>query len=158
MIKLKVGYPSVKEEAEILRRRRERQQEEVELRQVTNVEQVLELCSLVETIHIDPDLEEYIASLVSETRRDRRVAVGASPRASLAFLKMARAHAALLGREYVLPDDIKRFAVPVLSHRLILQPEHWMSHQVAEDVISDVFAKVAVPVLPPRVDSTGSGV
>jgi MoxR-like ATPase len=158
MIKLKVGYPSVKEEAEILRRRRERQQEEVELRQVTNVEQVLELCSLVETIHIDPDLEEYIASLVSETRRDRRVAVGASPRASLAFLKMARAHAALLGRDYVLPDDIKRFAVPVLSHRLILQPEHWMSHQVAEEVISDVFAKVAVPVLPPRVDSTGSGV
>jgi MoxR-like ATPase len=158
MIKLKVGYPNVKEEAEILRRRRERQQEEVELRQVTNVEQVLELCSLVETIHIDPDLEEYIASLVSETRRDRRVAVGASPRASLAFLKMARAHAALLGREYVLPDDIKRFAVPVLSHRLILQPEYWMSHQVAEEVISDVFAKVAVPVLPPRVDSTGSGV
>jgi MoxR-like ATPase len=149
MIKLKVGYPNVKEEAEILRRRRERKQEEVELRQVANPQKVLELSRLVETIHIDPDLEEYIASLVAETRLDRRVAVGASPRASLAFLKMARAHAAILGRAYVLPDDIKRFAIPVLSHRLMLQPEYWMSHKVAEDVITDVFAKVAVPVLPP---------
>ncbi len=148
MLKVKVGYPNVKEEAEILRRRRERQQEELELHQVLNVEQVLELRQLVETVHIELDLEEYIASLVSETRLDRRVAVGASPRGSLAFLKMARAHAALVGREYVLPDDIKRFAIPVLSHRLILQPEHWMSHQVAEDVIADVFAKVPVPVLP----------
>jgi MoxR-like ATPase len=147
MLKLKVGYPSVKEEAEILHRRQERRQEEVELHQVTNAEQFLELCSLVETVHIDPDLEEYIVLLVSETRRDRRVAVGASPRGSLAFLKVGRAHAALAGRDYVLPDDIKSFAVPVLSHRLILQPEYWMSSQVAEDVIADVFAKVSVPVL-----------
>jgi len=149
MIKLKVGYPNVKEEAEILRRRRERKQEEVELRQVANPQKVVELSRLVESIHIDPDLEEYIASLVAETRLDRRVAVGASPRASLAFLKMARAYAAILGRAYVLPDDIKRFAIPVLSHRLMLQPEYWMSHKVAEDVITDVFAKVTVPVLPP---------
>jgi MoxR-like ATPase len=148
MLKLKVGYPNVKEEAEILRRRRERQKEEVELHQVTNAKQVLELSSLVETVHVDTDLEGYIASLVSETRLDRRVAVGASPRGSLAFLKLARAQAALDGREYVLPDDIKRFAVAVLSHRLILQPEYWMSRQVAEDVITDVFAKVPVPVLP----------
>jgi MoxR-like ATPase len=147
MLKLKVGYPNVKEEAEILRRRRERKQDEVELHQVTNAKQVIELSQQVETVHIDPDLEDYIACLVSETRRDKRVAVGASPRGSLAFLKMARAHAALQGREYVLPDDIKRFAVPVLSHRLILQPEYWMSHQVAEEVIADVFAKVPVPVL-----------
>jgi MoxR-like ATPase len=63
------------------------------------------------------------------------------------LLKLARAQAALNGREYVLPDDIKRFAVPVLSHRLILQPEYWMSRQVGEDVIADVFTKVPVPVL-----------
>jgi MoxR-like ATPase len=107
----------------------------------------MELRDLVETVYVDPDLEEYIAMLVSETRQDRRVAVGASPRGSLAFLKMGRAHAALEGRDYVIPDDIKSFAVPVLSHRLILQPEYWMSHQVAEDVISDVFTKVPVPVL-----------
>lgn len=148
MLKLKVGYPDVQEEAEILRRRRERQKEEVELHRVTNAEQVLDMSRLVETVHVDTDLETYIASLVSQTRLDRRVAVGASPRGSLAFFKMARAKAALEGREYVLPDDIKHFAVPVLTHRLILQPEYWMSRQVAEDVITDVFAMVPVPVLP----------
>lgn len=147
MLKLKVGYPNVKEETEILHRRQERQHEQVELHRVTNAKQILALRDLVETVHIDPDLEEYIAKLVSETRRDRRVAVGASPRGSLAFLKLGRAHAALAGRDYVLPDDIKHFAMPVLSHRLILQPEYWMSHQVAEDVIAEVFAKVPVPVL-----------
>jgi MoxR-like ATPase len=157
MIKLKVGYPNVKEEAQILHRRMERQQEEVELYQVTNAADVLDLIRLVEKVHIDADLEEYIANVVSETRLDRRVAVGASPRASLAFLKMARAYAALQGREYVLPDDIKRFAGPVLSHRLILQPEYWMSIQVADAVIRDAFAKVPVPVLPSRMGASGSG-
>jgi MoxR-like ATPase len=78
---------------------------------------------------------------------DRRVAVGASPRGSLAFLKMARAHAALEGRDYILPDDVKRFATPVLSHRLLLQPEYWMSQQVTGDVIRDVLDKTSVPVI-----------
>jgi MoxR-like ATPase len=150
LLKLKVGYPTLKEEAEILHRRTERQQEQLDLHPVTSPAQFLDLCGLIETVHIEPDLEEYIASLVSETRRDRRVAVGASPRASLAFLKMARAQAALSGRDFVLPDDIKRFATAVLSHRLILQPEYWMSTQVTEAVITDVFAKVPVPVLPDR--------
>ncbi len=157
MIKLSVGYPNLKQEAEILRRRRERRQEEVELQRVTDAKQVLELIQLVETVSIDKDLEEYIASIVSETRQDRRVAVGASPRASLAFFKMARAHAALNGREYVLPDDIKRFATAVLAHRLILQPEYWMSHQVTDAVIADVLAKVPVPVLPGVNDLPVSG-
>jgi MoxR-like ATPase len=155
MVKLKVGYPNVEEEADILHRRRERQQESVQLRQVTDAGQFLVLCGQLERVHVDADLEQYIASLVSETRQDRRVAVGASPRASLAFLKLARAYAALQGRMYVLPDDIKRFAVPVLSHRLILQPEYWMSHQVAEDVIADVFTRVPVPVLPAHAGSNG---
>jgi MoxR-like ATPase len=147
MLKLKAGYPSIKEETEILHRRQERQHEQVELHRLSDAAQFMELCQAVETVHVDPDLEGYIAEVVSETRIDRRVAVGASPRASLAFLKLARAHAALRGRSYILPDDIKRFAVPVLSHRLILRPENWMSHQMTADVIADVFAKVAVPVL-----------
>ncbi len=148
MLKLKVGYPSLEEEAEILHRRSQRKKEEVELNQVTNANQLLDLRLVVENVIVDPDLEEYIATLVSETRQDRRVAVGASPRASLAFLKMARARAAMLGRDFVLPDDIKIFAIPVLSHRLILQPEYWMSTQVAENVIGDVIGRVPVPVLP----------
>lgn len=147
MLKLSVGYPSLEEETEILRRRRERQQDEVTLSQVTDAGQIIEMTRLVERVHIHQDLERYIASLVHATRQDRRVAVGASPRGSLAFLKMARAYAALMGRDYVIPDDIKRFAAPVLSHRLILQPEHWMIHRVAEEIITQVFAQVPVPVL-----------
>ena len=89
-------------------------------------------------------MDDYqeVARIVHETRTDRRVAVGASPRGSLAFLKMARANAVLDGRDFVLPDDIKRFAAPVLSHRLILQPEYWMSRSVAGEVIDGVFDRV----------------
>jgi len=147
MLKLTVGYPDLAEETEILRRRHNRQQEEVTLVKVTNAKKIVEMRKVVETVHVDEDLETYIATLIQETRHDRHVAVGASPRGSLAFLKMARAHAALDGRDYILPDDIKRFSVPVLSHRLILQPEYWLTRQVADRVITDIFAKVPVPVM-----------
>lgn len=147
MLKVAVGYPSMDEETEILQRRRKRRQDDVDLLQVTDAEQINEISQVVETVHIHADLEKYIAAIVQATRQDRRVAVGASPRGSLAFLKMARARAVLDGRDYVIPDDIKYFAIPVLSHRLILQPEHWMVRRVAEDVINDVFDKVPVPVV-----------
>jgi MoxR-like ATPase len=147
MLKLSVGYPSVNEEQEILKRRRQRMQDEVSLKQITKPRQILEMRAFVESVHVHPDLENYIATLVHATRLDRRVAVGASPRGSLAFLKMARAFAALAGREYILPDDIKRFATPVLSHRLLLQPEYWLSRQVTDEVIRAVLDKTPVPVI-----------
>ena len=147
MLKLTVGYPNMEEEKLILRRRRERKQDEVVLRQITQATQILEMRDAVETIHVDTDLEGYIAALVHATRADRRVAVGASPRGSLAFLKMARANAALEGRDYITPDDIKRYAVPVLGHRVILQPEYWMASQVTGDVIQDSLSKTPVPVV-----------
>jgi MoxR-like ATPase len=123
MLKLKVGYPNLDDEKLILRRRRERKQDEVILGQVTKPKQILTLREVVETVHVDADLEEYIVSLVSATRKDRRVAVGASPRGSLAFLKIARANAALDDRDYIIPDDVKRYALPVMGHRVLLQPE-----------------------------------
>jgi MoxR-like ATPase len=147
MLKLTVGYPSVDEEKEILHRRRERRQDEVSLSKITDARQLLDMRSIVESVHVDADLEGYIASLVHGTRDDRRVAVGSSPRGSLAFLKMARAHAALEGRDYIIPDDVKRFATSVLNHRIILQPEYWMSHQVTGEVIRDVLERTPVPVI-----------
>jgi MoxR-like ATPase len=147
MLKLSVGYPSLEEEKEILRRRRERKQDEYSLKQMIKPRQLLEMRAALETVHVDPDLEGYISALVHATRIDRRVAVGASPRGSLAFLKMARARAVLAGRDYILPDDVKHFAIPVLSHRLLLQPEYWMSKQVNGDVIRDVLKSTPVPVL-----------
>jgi MoxR-like ATPase len=147
MLKLKVGYPSVEEEKEILQRRYQRKQDNVLIKRISKANQILNMRQAVETVHVEEDLETYIAEIIHETRRDRHVAVGASPRGSLAFLKMARARAALEGRDYILPDDIKHFAVPILSHRLILQPEYWLNRQIAEDIIADVFSKVAVPVV-----------
>jgi len=147
MLKLKVGYPSIEEEKLILRRRRERKQDDVVLGQVTKAKQILALREAVETVHVDADLEGYIASLVGATRVDRRVAVGASPRGSLAFLKMARANAALDGREFITPDDIKRYAMPIMGHRVILQPEYWMSSSVTDDVVNDAMRKTPVPVI-----------
>ena len=147
MLKLTVGYPDLVEETEILHRRHKRQKEDVVLTRVANAKKIVELRKVVETIHVDQDLETYIATIIQETRHDRHVAVGSSPRGSLAFLKMARAHAALEGRDYILPDDIKRFSVPVLSHRLILQPEYWLTRQVADRVIADIISKIPVPVL-----------
>ncbi len=147
MLKLSIGYPDVAEEKEILNRRHTRRQDEVELKPVTSAAKLLKMRALVESVHVDSDLEEYIARLVHETRNDRRVAVGASPRASLAFLKMARAHAALNGRDYILPDDIKHFATPILSHRIILLPEYWVARDITGEVIADVLKKVPVPVV-----------
>ena len=147
MVKLSVGYPNMEEEKEILRRRRSRRQDEITLFQVMEPGQVAALRDIVEGVHVDADIEDYIAALVHATRGDRRVAVGASPRGSLAFLKLARANAAMEARDYVIPDDIKRYAVAVLSHRLILQPEFWMSRSVNGEVIQDVLAKTPVPVI-----------
>jgi MoxR-like ATPase len=147
MIKLSVGYPNAQEEKEILQRRRQRKQDELQLQVIAKPGQILEMRAALEEVHVDSDLEGYISQLVHATRADRRVSVGASPRGSLAFLKMARAYAAICGRDFVLPDDIKRFAVPVLSHRILLQPEYWMSQQVNGEVIRDVLAQTSVPVI-----------
>jgi MoxR-like ATPase len=147
MLKLKVGYTNLDDEKLILRRRRERKQDEVILGQVTKPKQILTLREVVETVHVDADLEEYIVSLVGATRKDRRVAVGASPRGSLAFLKIARANAALDDRDYIIPDDVKRYALPVMGHRVLLQPEYWMSNSVTDDVVNDAVQKTPVPVI-----------
>ena len=147
MLKLKVGYPNLEEEKLILRRRRERKQDEVTLSAIIKAKQLPALRDAVEDVHVDADLEGYIASIIHATRTDRRVSVGASPRGSLAFLKMARANAALDGRDYITPDDIKRYATPVLAHRVILQPEYWMASSVSDDVIRDAIEKTPVPVI-----------
>jgi MoxR-like ATPase len=147
IMKLSVGYPSAEEEQEILRRRRARQRDEFELKQITDAEELLELRAAVEQVHVDADIERYMIELVAATRRRRQVAVGASPRGSLALLKLARAWAAMQGRDYVLPDDVKVFVRPVLIHRLILEPDLWLTRQAADDVIADVLRSVAVPVV-----------
>ncbi len=147
IMKLSVGYPLPDEELEILRRRRERRRDEVDLARVTDTGELLAMRQAVESVFVEPDIERYITRLVLATRQDKRVTVGASPRGSLALLKLARARSALDGRDYVLPDDVKLFVPAALTHRLILVPDLWMKRFAAEEVIMTIVQSVPVPVM-----------
>jgi len=147
LLKLSIGYPSPEEEQEILRRRRARHSDLIQLNQVTNAEELLAMRKVVEDVFVHEDIERYIVDLVTKTRSDNRVAVGSSPRGSLALLKLARAQAALVGREYVIPDDVKLFAEPALVHRLILEPSLWMKQNAAEEIMGSIVQATAVPVI-----------
>ncbi|MCB0131376.1 MAG: MoxR family ATPase, partial [Caldilineaceae bacterium] len=147
LVRLSVGYPSPAEEREMLARRRERRRDEAPVQPVTDGASLLAMAAAVEDVHIDGDLEQYIVDLVQATRDDSRIAVGASPRGSLALFKLARAYAAIDGRDYVLPDDIKRFVLPALQHRIILNPELWLRRHAAEQVLTGIQESVTVPVI-----------
>jgi len=147
IIKVEIGYPTRAEEIEIIDRRHVRQEDDVELNQVTTAEELINLRKTVEKIYVSPDIEKYIVSLVHETRTHKEVAVGASPRGSLALLKLTRAWAAMQGRDHVLPDDVKKFANPALVHRLILKPDLWLEPKAANKIILDLLGQVPVPVI-----------
>ncbi len=147
LMRLSVGYPTLDQEQEILRRRQERRQDPFDLKQVADSEALLAARQTVETVHVDADLQRYMVSLAVETREHREVAVGASPRGSLTLLKLSRAWAALHGRDYVLPDDVKIFVKPAFVHRMILQPDLWMKRHAAEDILDTILRSVPVPVI-----------
>jgi MoxR-like ATPase len=147
IMKLSVGYPTIEEEQEILTRRRQRGQDEIALVPQTSASELLQMRELVEQVYVAPDIERYMVNLVAATRRHNQVVVGASPRGSLALLKLSRAWAAMQNRDFVLPDDVKRFARPALGHRLILDPELWLRRGATENVMEVVLRTVPVPVL-----------
>jgi len=150
MVKLSVGYPTAEDEDEILRRRAERGRDTVRLQAVTSPETFLAMRAAVECVHVDPDVRRYMVELVGRTRTQRQVVVGASPRGSLALLKLARAWAAMSGRDYVTPDDVKEFARPALAHRIIVDPALWDARTSDREAIDAVVRAAPVPVLPER--------
>jgi MoxR-like ATPase len=145
MIRLAVGYPTHNEEIEILRRRAARHDDEVDLTPITNAKEILEMRAAVETVIVDDELHAYIVDLVTKTRTHPNIYVGASPRGSLALLKLSRAWAAIQGRDFVIPDDVKRFAIPALAHRMILKPEFWSRHASTDAVVQAVVDSTVVP-------------
>ena len=147
IMKLSVGYPDAADERTILARRRERGTEGVDLAAVTAAAGVLAMRAAVEKVHVDPDLEAYIVELVTKTRSHRQVVVGASPRGALALLKLSRAWAALRGRTFVLPDDIKELAIPALGHRLMLEPDLWTVKKAPDDIVAGIVKGTPVPVI-----------
>jgi MoxR-like ATPase len=145
LLRTAFGYPAREDELEVLSRRIERQTDEVELRPVVDRETLLEMQRAVEHVYVSESIQAYCVDLVAATRTSQRVAVGASPRGTLALLKLARCKAALAGRDHVLPDDVKSVAVPALGHRLVLNPELWVQRVSADDVVRDVVAGVPTP-------------
>ena len=145
IMKISIGYPSAEDELEILIKRQERKADEVELEKAVSRDEILAMQQAVEDVYVSPEIGRYIVSLVRATREDRRVQVGASPRGTLALFKLSRAVAALQGRDFVTPEDVKRIAVQGLAHRVILRPEVWTRQIREEDVVRAALDKVPVP-------------
>jgi MoxR-like ATPase len=153
LLRIGVGYPTGDQEAEILRRRVERRSDAVSLDRIVDRPTLLGLQQAVEDVHIDAAITGYIVALVGATRQRADVQVGASPRGSLAIMAAARARAALQGRDYAVPEDVKRVAVPALGHRLSLRPELWVRGVRGEDVVQAILDTVPTP--PTEAGQTG---
>jgi MoxR-like ATPase len=145
LMRVAVGYPDAEAEREILRRRRERRTDAATVPTLVSRNELLAMQAALEDVFVSDALERYIVALAQATRTDHRVALGASPRGSLALLKLARAEAVLRGREFVLPDDVKAVAVPALAHRLVLRPELWVSRTTPTQVVETLLRQVPTP-------------
>ena len=145
IIRLSIGYPTAADEIDILRRRGEQKSDDLELNVVASRSEILEMQLVAEEVFVDPSVAAYIVDLVRATRKDRRVEIGASPRGSLSLFKLSRCRALVGGRDYVIPDDVQNLARAVLSHRIVLKPEHWARGTDAGEVVSDALASIPVP-------------
>jgi MoxR-like ATPase len=145
LLRVSVGYPDPGSEVELLRRRVARRAEAVALHPLLDGAAVLRLQSAVETVAVADDVLAYVVQLVGATRADERTEAGASPRAALALMQAARARAALAGRGFVLPDDVKRLATAVLGHRIVLRPEAWVRGVTGVAVVADALGSVPTP-------------
>lgn len=145
ILRTTIGYPGEEDEVEILTRRTARRQDEVELSAVVTPEEFRAMQASVEEVHVEEDLRRYAVALVTATRADQQLEVGASPRGSLALVKLARARAVLDGRDFVSPDDMRIMAVPALAHRVVLRAEAWARRVSSDDVVARIVDSVAAP-------------
>ncbi|MHB8585837.1 MAG: AAA family ATPase [Thermoplasmatota archaeon] len=147
LMKLSVGYPNRADEAEILKRRVTRGKDDVDVSPITNPKQVIAMQKICETIYLAPDVINYIADLICRSREHPDVYVGSSPRGSQALLKAGRARAAMQGRDYVIPDDIKFIAPHILAHRIILRPEAKIRGVKNVQVVQQLLQETPVPTV-----------
>jgi MoxR-like ATPase len=145
ILRLGVGYPGRDDEWRMLEERLDREADEIQLDAVTDRPGLLELQGAVEQVHVSEPVGYYLVDIVASTRASTRAQVGASPRGTLALLKLSRAHAVLRGRDFVTPEDVKAVAVPALAHRLMLRPELWVQRVRPEDVVRESLETVPTP-------------
>jgi len=146
IMKLSVGYPKKEEEKEILKRMKNVDLHDAIISKVVYPTDIMKMQEAVKTVHIDDNIEDYIVNIVQSTRNHPDVKVGVSPRGSIAIFKLSKAHAAFMGRDYVIPDDIKEVVVAAIAHRLVLKPEVRIRGEKPEQIIEDLVKNVVVPI------------
>jgi MoxR-like ATPase len=145
LLRIGIGYPSAEDEWRMVERRVERQEDEVALSPVLDGPTLLAMQRALEQVYVSESIGRYMVDLVASTRASSRVQVGASPRGTLALLKLSRGRAALDGRDFVTPEDVKAIAVPALAHRLTLRPELWVQRIRGEDIVRESLDTVPTP-------------
>ena len=146
LIRISVGHPERDQEIEMLERRAARRTDDVVLKEIVDPETLRWMQGVTEAVYVSPSIMAYIVDLVAATRASTLVQVGASPRGSLALLKLSRARATVAGRDFVIPEDVKAVAVPALGHRIMLKPEVWVQRIRTDDVIGRVLESVPTPI------------
>jgi len=149
LMRISIGYPTHDQEKEIIDRRIQRKKEEFSLRTMVSARELVGMQRECERIFVHESIKEYIVNIVTKTRGNTSIEVGASPRASLALMRLGRAHAAYEARDFVIPDDVKMFASEVLSHRIILKQELWYRRVSPISVIGDLVESIPVPKAEP---------
>ncbi|OBK77057.1 MoxR family ATPase [Mycobacterium sp. 1164985.4] len=144
-IRLELRYLSEQEEASMLRRRIERGSAEPTVAQVVDAHDLVAMRESVEQVTVHDDVLRYVVSLAAATRQHPQIAVGASPRAELDLVQLARARALLRGRDYVVPEDVKTLAIPAIAHRITLRPEMWVRRVRGSDVVDELLRRLPVP-------------
>jgi MoxR-like ATPase len=145
LIRVSFGYPTAEEEWEVLQRRMSRRQEEAFLQPVVNSQVLQAMQAALESVTVEDSIGRYIVALTAATREHASVLVGSSPRGSLALLLLARARAAMAGRDFVVPEDVKDVAIPALAHRITLRPEMWLRRVDPSFVVQEVLTNVPAP-------------
>ena len=144
-VRLELKYLSEQEEATMLRRRLDRGSAPPSVQRVVDVRDLLAMQESVEQVSVHDDVLQYVVALAAASRSHPQVAVGASPRAELDLVQLARAHALLQGRDYVIPEDVKALAVHTMAHRISLRPEMWVRRVQGTDVVEDLLRRTPVP-------------
>ena len=144
-IRLELRYLKADEEVSMLRRRLDRGVPEASVGRVVDAEELLAMRDSVEQVTVHEDLLHYVVALAAASRQHPQVSVGASPRAELDLVQLARARALLSGRDYVIPEDVKALAVPAMAHRISLRPEMWVRQVRSVDVVEELLRRVPAP-------------
>jgi len=145
LLRTTVGYPTPDDEWDLVARRLERGTDDVDLQPVVAADDVVAMQRSLEGVHVSESIGRYVVALTDATRHDSALQVGASPRGSLALVKLARAYAVLRGRDFVTPDDVKAVAVPALAHRLVLASDQWVRRVAPEQILARILDEVPAP-------------